>query len=497
MDVIVSGTTRARTSSPSGWQRGFVCLAAVALAQAAVGIYWLVARARASEPGQYQAAAGSLFLVLALVQLLRLGRAWRARAALDPQRLLGQGGFWGMHLIGVVMAHSAALALGPTTDVAYFFAMLLATQYTLAGFWVLVSRTAAVRVTPWLTSRQLRATGAITAAAVAGLMTLELSLWIRDNPISRFGAGDLDRIGLSTASAADLGGVDSLRDAVRLAAPKSTLRRGLPEGNPQVAIVDTASGSQAVRFLPLLEEQVQGTRLRVAATGDASVEKIATACFADAAWRQPNLVLLFVTIDHRLTSRAAPAGWFDWRAWRVATMFVADSGAAPAPADEMEVAEMPEQQHEQYLRDALRSLRLCRVEADDAVDQTWQDLWRRLAGLNRHCAGRGVELALVAVPAEFQVRTDLCGVLRRRGGFQAEEIDVELPQRRLAAFAHEQGLPIIDLLPHLRAAQAPVFERHAQRLNAAGNRVAADTLARWLSLRYGQPETPVAQAGGR
>jgi len=106
-------------------------------------------------------------------------------------------------------------------------------------------------------------------------------------------------------------------------------------------------------------------------------------------------------------------------------------------------------------------------------------------------------LALVVVPAEFQLRPELCSVLRRRGGFAPDELDVELPQRRLAAFAHEQSMAVIDLLPHLRAAGAPVFERHAERLNATGNRVTADTLASWLAVHYGEPETPVAQATAR
>jgi hypothetical protein len=180
-------------------------------------------------------------------------------------------------------------------------------------------------------------------------------------------------------------------------------------------------------------------------------------------------------------------------------MLVAGSGDKPSPATVAQAigGDSPEQLHELYLRDSLRSLRLCRVESAESVNRMWGDLWSRLAGLNRLCASRGVELALVVVPAEFQVRAELCSVLRRRGGFEPEEIDVELPQRRLAAFAHEQGLPIINLLPHLRAVRAPVFERHAQRLNAAGNRVAADTLARWLAVHYGEAETPVAQAGGR
>jgi hypothetical protein len=282
--------------------------------------------------------------------------------------------------------------------------------------------------------------------------------------------------------------------------------------NPHIALVSTIAGAQPTDCAPLVEEQLRGAKLRVIPSGDGSVEQIAAACFADKPWREPNLVLVFVSVSHRIASQAAPASWFDWRAWRVATMFVnAEAASEPAtniatvaavaPQQSSNTAQrtpqQAEQRQEQYLRDGVRTLRLCRTETDETVNQAWQDLWTRLAGLNRHCARRGAELALVIVPAEFQVRPELCSVLRRRGGFAPEELDVELPQRRLAAFAHEQSIAVIDLLPHLRAAGAPVYERHAERLNAAGNRVTADTLARWLAVHYGEPETPVAQAGTR
>lgn len=515
MDVIVSGITVRRTGRQTGPRRGLACLAGVAIAQAAVGVGWLVEHWRAAELGRYQASAGTLFLILAFVQLLRLARAWRKATPFDPQRLLRYAPFWGLHLLGVVAACGLAFTVGPANDVAYLFALVLAIQYTMAGFWVLVSPVAASRVVPWLDDRRLRTSSATVAALLAGVLTLELALWARE----RFTQGPAVSEAVQEATTAPqhdpaprleraaLAGSAKTQLAIHVA-PAAQLRLA----NPHIAFVTTNDAAQPIDCATLVEEQLRGAKLRVIPSGDGSVEQIAAACFADKPWREPNLVLVFVAVSHRLSSRAAPASWFDWRAWRVATMFVdAEAASEPktniatvaavAPPQGQHSAQHAQQQtqqrQEQHLRDGVRTLRLCRTETDETVDEAWQDLWTRLAGLNRHCTRRGAELALVVVPAEFQVRPELYSVLRRRGGFTPEELDIELPQRRLAAFAHEQSIAVIDLLPHLRAAGAPVFERHAERLNAAGNRVTADTLARWLAVHYGEPETPVAQAGAR
>lgn len=486
----------------------------MAFAQAAVAIAWLVEHWRAAEPGRYQASAGSLFLILAFVQLLRLARAWRQATPFDPQRLLRYAPFWGFQLLGVVAACGMAFTVGPADDVAYLFALVLAIQYTVAGFWVLVSPVAASRVVPWLGDRRLRASSATVAALLAGVLTLEFALWARERftEVAVSGAAREATAAPNDDPAprlerAALAGAAETRLAVHVA-PTARLR----PTNPHIAFVTTNDATQPTDCATLVEEQLRGAKLRVIPSGDGSVEQIAAACFADKPWREPNLVLVFVSVSHRLSSRAAPASWFDWRAWRVATMFVNAEAegematsvatvAAVAPQQSHNSAQgaqqQTEQRQEQHLRDGVRALRLCRTETDETVDEAWQDLWTRLAGLNRHCTRRGAELALVVVPAEFQVRPELYRVLRRRGGFTPEELDIELPQRRLAAFAHEQSIAVIDLLPHLRAAGAPVFERHAERLNAAGNRVTADTLARWLAVHYGEPETPVAQAGAR
>jgi hypothetical protein len=91
----------------------------------------------------------------------------------------------------------------------------------------------------------------------------------------------------------------------------------------------------------------------------------------------------------------------------------------------------------------------------------------------------------VIVPAEFQVNPALCATLLRRHGLSADRFDVELPQRRLAGFAEDRNLPIIDLLPHLRLCGRSVYRRNTTLLSEEGNSAAALAIGGWLQSRYG------------
>jgi hypothetical protein len=117
-----------------------------------------------------------------------------------------------------------------------------------------------------------------------------------------------------------------------------------------------------------------------------------------------------------------------------------------------------------------------------------RDRWGRVfTGLDRvadACRQAEVPLALVIVPAEFQVNQALRTTLLRRYGVSHGQFDVDLPQRRLAGYAHERDLPLIDLLPHLRLCRESTFVRHATALNTAGHTAAATAISGWLQSRY-------------
>ena len=69
-------------------------------------------------------------------------------------------------------------------------------------------------------------------------------------------------------------------------------------------------------------------------------------------------------------------------------------------------------------------------------------------------------------------------------GYQQDQIDLDLPQRRLATYASARQIPCIDLLPHLRLCEQPPYERNARQWNAEGAAVATRTVSGWLQSRY-------------
>ncbi len=118
------------------------------------------------------------------------------------------------------------------------------------------------------------------------------------------------------------------------------------------------------------------------------------------------------------------------------------------------------------------------------VPPPWPELFATLRRMQAACAQQGARLAVMLSPAEFQV-ADAWGPLvgAARPGARHHR---DLPQRVLAAFCAEQGLPCLDLLPAFRAvAPLPDGRRHLYSLrdshwNRRGNAAAGEALAEFL-----------------
>lgn len=99
------------------------------------------------------------------------------------------------------------------------------------------------------------------------------------------------------------------------------------------------------------------------------------------------------------------------------------------------------------------------------VQAAWGALWPELAGLQAWGEAEDVPLALVVFPH----------------GFQLGEPAADAPQRNLAGFAAEAGLPLLDLLPAFAAAGAGAgLFLDALHPSAAGHALAAAETARFL-----------------
>jgi hypothetical protein len=171
--------------------------------------------------------------------------------------------------------------------------------------------------------------------------------------------------------------------------------------------------------------------------------------------QQPNLVLVATTPCAELSRAATASSWFDWRQYELARRMGAEPRIVTAPT----TAAAVEEGFEARLRRLAPQLAACRTPIDDAMRMRWEQKFATLERLLAACSKRRIALGLVVVPSEFQMNAALCQTLARRSGASPDQIDVELPNRRLADFAQRHDLPLFDLLPHLRLSSRPLYER--------------------------------------
>ena len=70
-------------------------------------------------------------------------------------------------------------------------------------------------------------------------------------------------------------------------------------------------------------------------------------------------------------------------------------------------------------------------------------------------------------------------------GCTTQEIDLDLPQRRMEAYAAGHHLSCIDLLPYLRASKSLPYCRHSRQWNETGNAIVANAVSQFIMTRYG------------
>lgn len=142
---------------------------------------------------------------------------------------------------------------------------------------------------------------------------------------------------------------------------------------------------------------------------------------------------------------------------------------------------------EAYLALVRRRLAVCQV---DPLHPGYARTIRLLQDVLNVCGDRGLPLAVVFAPAEFQVSEPL---QQRLSGVARVAFDLELPQRTLAPNFAAYNVPVVDLLPALRQADrdAPTYIPNNTHWNARGNAVAADAIAAALP----EPESFVVPGG--
>jgi hypothetical protein len=400
-----------------------------------------------------------------VAQIRFLLSTWQPRELKSLAQRLADHRTWMQLGLGVFLVYLAALAIGPLPSMGWGFLAAVALWCTLVLLplvappnvlegWRRWSQNRRPRLLAWL----VYVSSIALVASEAGLEAvrhLQSSGWLRANS-----------------------------SPATIVQPTALAAVARQNDQPfRIALVgDQASlGSHLTRvWLDELEEMLPGVEIAAAPLPEAWWSEGARSRAFSAIMRA-DLALAVVSACEDLTHESSARNWFDWRQLELARCLLGSSPNCQPQSDDRPVAA----DFETFLRGLGPQLAACRSPIGDELRTRWQRTYVSLDHLLAACREQRVPLAMLVVPGQFQVNRSLCETLGRRAGYPSEQLDLDLPQRRLAGFAAERQVPLLDLLPHLRLASEPLYERNASAWNEAGHRLAAKTVGVWLETSYG------------
>ena len=461
-------------------------MAAVALACSISGLWLLWLHAQRIDPQPFRAPAAVLLVLLGALQLRCARCAWERRAGLlrHPDRLLFLKGAFA----GAVLCYVAGLFLGPDPNIGYLFCAAVAGWYTLA-LWLLIMRPQwAARASQYLSHRTLGRTNQALFTGICAVVAAESIVRLYS-----LVAGDpLPETYVAKVHALPPGQEFRGRQVNTLGYWDKEFKASPRPGIFRIAVLGdgvTLSGTPETNCLAQIERRVPDVEVYNFGIPRAGPREYAAQLMHDVVRFRPDLVITFISVGDDLTEELPLPGWFDWRGLRMYQL-----GARKTSLGERFVgdrADSPDVSRETYLRRCSSHLAVCRTPIDGCMTARWQETNSHLAQMVRFCRRQEMHLALVVVPGPFQVNPTLCDALRRQAGYKPEQVDLHLPQRRLAALAAEQGMPVVDLLPYFNSSSQTPYERYQREFNDYGNQVAADVVGRWIEQHY---RTQIASA---
>ena len=485
-----SSFARVSTRKPSScrWLAASVGTAGATALIAGGHAWWVFTQDADRVP--YQAPAAAVLCLMGVWQLAIASRLWRNGA---PPRLpvfvtAGVVAKW--LFVGMVLAYAWALCLGPDDHARYLFQAVVAA-------WCAVG--AAVAFTPPRTieawcqgarggAARFGARAVVAAAFVAAVV--EGGTRLVDM------ASDQSLSGVYMAQSLKLapGEVRGGRPVNRMGYWDQEFEIMARPGRYRVAVVGdevALSGTAHTNFLEQLERRVPGIEIYNFSLPSAGLRDYAAQLVHDVTAFRPDLVLAIISVGNDITHQVPPPSRFDWHGLKVYQGLVRTSVLSASMAQAAPVKAKGYESHLDLLADRLE---VCRTPIQSDTEAHWREAATSLDRLVRRCRKREIPLALVLAPEEFQVSSVVCGAVSRRLGCLPGQIDVELPQRRLKAFANELRLPVLDLLPYFRAKTEALFTQDSAVWTDAGHAAAVEAIGGWLGKSFGAAIAATAQA---
>jgi hypothetical protein len=409
-------------------------------------------------------------------------------AALYRRRL-----FWGWLLAGSVACYLAGVALGPDDSVRYLVRALLASWYTAALLPILVRPRLRQVAAYWLEVRTARWLGRFCFAALGLVVAAEATLRLYDMLGNQRVAAAYAAQGLTLSPGAQMRGRTVNRHGFW---DDEFTEKTSTEGYRVAVLGDQAAlaGDASTNFLTRIEQRMPDVEVFNFGLPRAGLPEYDVLLSELVLPWKPDLVVVLISIDSDITRVASTPGDYDLRGLRLYQWAASYGGLQenPPPA-EHDTAPLPDR--EAFVEHTSQGLAICRVPLEESMRARWEQSLVQLEAMRNRCLKQQSNLALVLVPAPFQVNRRLCESARRSLGWREEQLDLDLPQRQLTDFARRREIAVLDLLPYLQASQARVHVRHTTEWNEQGNLVVAESMTQWLQSQFG-PRFVVHANGG-
>ena len=137
-----------------------------------------------------------------------------------------------------------------------------------------------------------------------------------------------------------------------------------------------------------------------------------------------------------------------------------------------------------YMRDFLHLSEHTKA-SPETYQRLWDDAWfvteKLLVAMHKTARAHDAKFAFFNAPSRIQFEAQYKEAVDRR--FPCFELDPDLPERRIGAFAEKEGIPFLNMLPAFRQAVESghtLNYNHDSHWNAAGHRLAATVTAAFL-----------------
>jgi hypothetical protein len=113
------------------------------------------------------------------------------------------------------------------------------------------------------------------------------------------------------------------------------------------------------------------------------------------------------------------------------------------------------------------------------MGKKWQQALFHLEGIIGDCQMHQVPVGFILIPDEFQVNLSVLNLALEGANLNTQDVDLDLPQRRLQKFCEGRNMPCLDLLRFFRDVPE-TYAPHDTHWNVRGNQLAAEKIYHWL-----------------